>query len=129
MPSYGDHGDLVAAFLDEVAARGVDEWRELGTGGLGRSQTRTDAIAVLVDTDIPEPVRAAVSAAADRAYGALGLQESDFGSPFPLGRVRTGISTGAMAIAAGDRLGRAEREALLRPFADAGFTSAATALD
>ncbi|GAA3658374.1 hypothetical protein [Microbacterium marinilacus] len=125
---YGEHGDLVTAFLDEVAVRSLDEWRALGSGGLGRSLERTAAIAVLVDADIPEPARAAVSRAADRAYGALGLQESDFGSPYPLGRVRTGISTAAMAIAAGDRLEARSRELLLRPFADAGFVSAAAAL-
>lgn len=129
MSEYGAHGDLVEAFLTEVGRQDPAIWQELSSGPLSATQERIDASAALTRIALPDAARAAVVDAAMEAYLALNLDPGDFPGVFRLSSIRGGIETAAVAIAAGDALTGVHRETLLRPFADAGFASAAAALD
>ena len=119
---FGEHGDLVEAFLDEVRATDVDGWRRFASGEIvGRGLA--DAAHALVGVSMSASVRAAVYGASLAAFRSLGLTRGALPEPFGVRYVATHIRTAAMALAAGDRLAPEHRRALLAPFVAAGFQS------
>ncbi|MFB9954149.1 hypothetical protein [Cellulomonas denverensis] len=119
----------MTGFLAEVARQDKATWRQLSEGPLRPSPERDDAVHALTAMPVPAPVRTAVADVASHAFTGLGLDLADFPGPLELLSVRSAIEAALFAIAGCDRLSRAHAETLLRPFADAGFASAATALD
>lgn len=129
MRKYGEHGDAVAAFLTEVAHQDLTTWQELSLEPLGTTEATVEATHAITKLRLPAAARTSVVNAAAKAYVNLDLDPADFPGLFRRSNIRGGIESAAVAIAAGDQLDAAHRETLLRPFADAGFTSAAEALD
>lgn len=129
MGTYGTHDDLVTGFLAEVARQDEATWHHLSEGPLRPSPERDDAVHALTTVPMPAPVRTAVADVAPHAFAGLGLDLADFPGPLELLSVRWAIEAALFAIAGCDHLSREHAETLLRPFADAGFTSAAAALD
>jgi len=86
------------------------------------SQEYVDAVSALTVADIPQDVRDQVTEAADHVYLALWPKKKDY-SLFGRGAVRGAISTGAMALAAGDALAPEHRRALLDPWRQLGLRS------
>jgi hypothetical protein len=122
---FGPHGDLVGAFLDEVASRSVD-W--VAFTQHPRGPQRLAATQAITEVRWPAALIDAVGTAGLRTYGSLGLSRSDFADPLHLGRVKRDIGSASKAIAAGGKLAAEHRRVLLVPFVEAGFVSAAEAL-
>ena len=119
---FGEHGDLVQAFLDEVRATDLEGWRRFTSGDMA-GKGMADAARALGDTSMSASVRAAVYGASLAAFRSLGLTRGALPEPFGVRYVATHIRTAAMALAAGDRLAPEHRRALLAPFVAAGFQS------
>lgn len=122
---YGPHSELVEQFLDEVRHRPTD-WAALGASA-DRPEQRP-AVRALSSVKWPAARLAAVDSDAMKAFGALGLSRESFDDPFTLATVKVAITAGAKAVAAYDDLAAEHVEALLQPFAEAGYPSAAAAL-
>ncbi|GIG25697.1 hypothetical protein [Cellulomonas denverensis] len=129
MEKYGQHGDLVVSFLDEVAHQDLATWQAISDGPLDVTKDTVAATDAITKADIPEGVRRAVADLGTQAYAQLDLDPGDFPGPLQRGLIAIRINSAVFAIAGGSALERAHREILLRPFADHGFTSAAEALE
>lgn len=122
---YGPHGDLVEQFLVDVRRRDTD-WSALAVAA-DRPEQRP-AVRALSGVRWPAARLAAVDSDATKAYGELGLSRESFDDPFVLGTVKVAITAGAKAVAVHDDLAPEHVEALLRPFAEAGYGSASAVL-
>lgn len=124
---YRPHGEAVAAFLDEVRATEKDGWRAYA-GRARPSRAEVDAVVALTTVRLAGPVRTAVHSAALAAFRSLDLDAADLPGGARISVVAGGIKSGAIAVAAGEALDAQHRQALLGPFAEAGFVSVAGSL-
>ncbi|GAA3925877.1 hypothetical protein [Actinoplanes auranticolor] len=115
----------MARFLEEVRTKQID-WaahaRRIDNPGVSPAMT------AIVSLSWPRTVLDAVDRAGLQAFASLGLSRADFADPLSLGEVKVSLMSAVKAIAAGDQLAFEHRQALLEPFATAGFESAAAAL-
>ena len=122
---FGPRGELVAWFLDEVRTKQV-EWAAHAVRA--ENPGVSPAMQAIADLSWPRAVLNAVDEAGLEAFGSLGLSRSDFEDPLSLGDVKVSVLSALKAVAAGDQLAMEHRRALLEPFVDVGFESAAAAM-
>lgn len=121
---FGKSGSDVEQFFREVSnTRDPGRWTKVLSGYDSRS--RIAAIDAIREVGLPASVSSAISKAKYSAVAPIGLADSDF-PDVRRGVQRTLAMVGlaAVALALGAKLPSEHREALLAPFAEAGFTSA-----
>jgi hypothetical protein len=117
---YGKNGEAVAAFLDEVSATDLSEWKaflEL------ESPSREYSAAVRAAYAVPmsASVRTAVTSACQRTVRGLGLSSLGRG----ITRISTRVDGGAMGLAVRDTLTPEQLRVILAPFVALRFRSVA----
>lgn len=121
MTATGIRAAAAQRFIDEVRSSDTD-WPRLAQ--TAKNPQASAAIEALTLLPWPAALLSSVDKAARRAYGALDLSAESFPNPLAKNRVKIAITTAAQAIAMKDELASEHLEALLRPFATAGFASA-----
>lgn len=126
--TYGPHGDLVDAFLEELQRATPDDWRVFARA-VTPSEASVDAVRALPQIRLPAATLTSVSSAALRTYRAVLPSLDDSAG---VGRRRSSIAalidSAAVAISGHDQLDRTHLAVLLGPFAQVGVATAAQVL-
>jgi hypothetical protein len=122
---FGPHGALVAEFLGEVRTRDID-WPQFADAA--NTDTVRAAMEATSSARWSTSMQGAVYQEALDTFKSLNLARSDFGAPMAMSRVRNMIQVAAKVIALEEQITAETASTVLRPFADAGVTSAAAAL-
>lgn len=123
---FGPNAPRVVAFLDDVRNSDVASWRSYVDLPLPPRLERKTAVRAMGDVPLSASVAAAISKESLAAFRATGVDSSMF--PEKTARflaIPSDIELACTAIAAGDRVSHEHARSLLKPFADAGLTSAA----